>query len=95
MTVFLQNVLNKKFNSPSTDTITILAGLDDIDAIFPDFVHALDSAMLDGRTLQVKQKAVRTALAAVAGAYQTGLPSYFINRDLFPSLIQVSGCYVL
>ncbi|KAB8346236.1 hypothetical protein FH972_023281 [Carpinus fangiana] len=68
--------------------MTALAGLDDIDTVFPDFVHALDAAIRAGRTIQVRHKAVRATLAVVAGAYQTGLLSYFINRDLFPSLVQ-------
>lgn len=38
---------------------------------------------------ELRQKAVRTAIAVVSGAYQTVLVSYFINRDFFPSLMKV------
>ena len=38
---------------------------------------------------ELRQKAVRTTIATVSGAYQTVLVSYFINRDFFPSLMKV------
>lgn len=37
----------------------------------------------------IRLKAVRAALSMTAGAYQTGLVSYFTHRDLFPSLVKV------
>lgn len=39
----------------------------------------------------LRTKAVRVATIAVAGMYQTSLVSYFIDRDLFPALMKVSG----
>src|ERR1700744_3923321 len=36
----------------------------------------------------LRQKAVYAALSMVAGAYSTGLVSYFTHRDLFPSLMK-------
>ena len=40
--------------------------------------------------MELRQKAVRTTIAVVAGGYQTALVSYFINRDFFPALMKVS-----
>ena len=40
--------------------------------------------------VEIRGKAVRAALSLVAGAYKTGLVSYFTHRDLFPSLMKVS-----
>ena len=39
--------------------------------------------------MDVRQKAIEVALSLTAGAYQTGLLSYFTHRDLFPSLMKV------
>ncbi|KAJ9645935.1 hypothetical protein H2199_002978 [Coniosporium tulheliwenetii] len=44
---------------------------------------------VDPNQLQLRLKAVRAALAMASGAYQTGLVSYFIHRDLFPSLMKL------
>lgn len=89
MTVFLEVVLNKKYPNPSSDIISVLTGLEDADAILSRFVGTLETAIRDGRTLDIRRKAVRATIATVAGAYQTGLVSYFVNRDLFPALLKV------
>ncbi|CAG8979118.1 hypothetical protein HYALB_00000251 [Hymenoscyphus albidus] len=88
ITAFLASVLPKKYTNPSSDIINVLAGLDQVDAIFTDFVAALDVTIRTGVTLEVRQKAVEVALAVVSGAYQTSLLSYFTHRDLFPSLMK-------
>lgn len=105
--MFLGVCLEKKYTNPSSDIIEVLAGLDNVDAVFTELVTALDQVIKDGRTSmcmfssnelqlllngvldELRQKAVRTAMAVVSGAYQTVLVSYFINRDLFPSLMKV------
>lgn len=107
MTVFLGVCLEKKYTNPSSDIIEVLAGLDNVDAVFTELVTTLDQVIKDGRTSmcmspsavlrswltskpdELRQKAVRTAIAVVSGAYQTVLVSYFINRDFFPSLMKV------
>ncbi|KAL2265841.1 hypothetical protein VTJ83DRAFT_6941 [Remersonia thermophila] len=38
-------------------------------------------------TADLQQKAVEVALAVASGAYQTSLLSYFMQRDLFPAII--------
>lgn len=39
----------------------------------------------------IQSKAVEASIAVVTGAYHTALVSYFIHRDLLPSLIKVSA----
>lgn len=76
-----------------------------MDAVFTEFVAALDVTIRTGRTckwlsldarahadittVDVRQKAIEVALSLVSGAYQTSLLSYFTHRDLFPSLMKV------
>ncbi|KAF2666877.1 DUF1741-domain-containing protein [Microthyrium microscopicum] len=88
LTVFLTSVLSKRYTNPSSDIISILAGLHDADAVFSDLVTTLDNVIRNGRSVQLRQKAVYAALAMVSGAYSTGLVSYFTHRDLFPSLMK-------
>jgi hypothetical protein len=40
-------------------------------------------------TADLQQRAVEVALAVTSGAYQTSLLTYFIQRDLFPAIINV------
>lgn len=87
--MFFAVVLAKKFTTPSSDVIEVVAGLDNVDTVFFDLVATLDHAIKDGRTQQLRQKAVRTAIAVVAGGYQTALISYFVHRDFFPALMKL------
>jgi hypothetical protein len=41
------------------------------------------------RIVEIRVKAIEAALSVVSGAYQTTLLTYFIHRDLFPSLMKV------
>jgi hypothetical protein len=50
LTIFLGAVLNKRYTNPSSDIIQVLAGLHDADAVFSDFVAALDSGIRNGRS---------------------------------------------
>ena len=88
MTGFLGSVLTKRYTNPSSDIITVVAGLDDADVVFSDFVSAVDVTVRSGRSIQIRQKAVKAALAMTSGAYATGLVSYFTHRDLFPALMK-------
>ncbi|KAI7583871.1 DUF1741-domain-containing protein, partial [Hortaea werneckii] len=88
LTVFFAVVLTKKYTNPSSDIIDVLAGLDKVDAVFTELVAVLDHAIKDGRTLAVRQKAVKAAIAVVSGGYQTAVVSYFIQRDFFPALMK-------
>ncbi|EME49532.1 hypothetical protein DOTSEDRAFT_68345 [Dothistroma septosporum NZE10] len=89
LTVFFAVVLAKKYTNPSSDIIEVLAGLDDVDSVFVDLVSTLDQAIRDGQTPEVRREAVRTAIAVVAGGYQTALVSYFVQRDFFPALMKM------
>ncbi|KAI9869469.1 MAG: hypothetical protein M1813_000258 [Trichoglossum hirsutum] len=88
LTALLGGVLNKKYTNTSSDVIIVLAGLDQVDVIFTEFVNALDNIIRNGRHLDLRQKAIEVALSMTSGAYQTGLLSYFTHRDLFPSLMK-------
>ncbi|CAK7262558.1 hypothetical protein SEPCBS57363_000127 [Sporothrix epigloea] len=89
LTTFLSAALAKKYNNPSSDVIDLLAGLDRVDAVVSDFVAALDQLLRYGKTPAIRRLAVQVALAVTAGAYQTTLLTYFIQRDLFPAIIKV------
>lgn len=49
VTAFLACVLRKKYTNPSSDIINVLAGLDQVDAVFTDFVATLDVTIRTGR----------------------------------------------
>jgi hypothetical protein len=42
LTVFLTSILSKKYTNPSSDLITVLAGLDEVDHVISEFVAVLD-----------------------------------------------------
>lgn len=50
LSTFLAAVLAKKYTNPSSDIITVLAGLDHIDAVFTDFVGSLDYIIRNGKS---------------------------------------------
>ncbi|KAI8630796.1 hypothetical protein F5Y19DRAFT_34113 [Xylariaceae sp. FL1651] len=88
LTTFFAAILPKKYTNPSSDIIAVLAGLDQVDNVFTDFVGALDSIIRNGKTLEVRQRAVEVVLSITSGAYQTSLLTYFIQRDLFPAIMK-------
>ncbi|KAL9601960.1 MAG: hypothetical protein Q9219_002184 [cf. Caloplaca sp. 3 TL-2023] len=88
LTVFLGVVLAKRYTNPSSEIITVLAGLDDVDDVFPNFANAIEMVVRAGGSIETRQKAIMVAIALTAGAYQTSLVSYFTHRDLFPCLIK-------
>ncbi|KAL7892650.1 DUF1741 domain-containing protein [Trichoderma sp. SZMC 28014] len=88
LSVFLACVLTKKHAHPSSDIIAILAGLDHVDTVFTDFVSTLDGIIRNGTNLDLRHKAIEVLLAVSAGAYQTTLLTYMIQRDLFPSIMK-------
>ncbi|KAJ5880304.1 uncharacterized protein N7473_011357 [Penicillium subrubescens] len=88
LTVFLTSILSKKYTNPSSDVITVLAGLDEVDHVISEFVAVLDGIVRNGSSLELRRKAIRVAIAMTSGAYKTSLVSYFTHRDLFPSLMK-------
>ncbi|KAJ5101651.1 hypothetical protein NUU61_003873 [Penicillium alfredii] len=88
LTVFLTSILSKKYTNPSSDVITVLAGLDEVDHVISEFVAALDGIIRNGSSLELRLGAIKTAIAMTSGAYKTSIVSYFTHRDLFPSLMK-------
>ncbi|KAJ5988040.1 hypothetical protein N7481_003250 [Penicillium waksmanii] len=88
LTIFLTSILSKKYTNPSSDVITVLAGLDEVDRVISEFVTVLDNIIRNGSSFEVRRKAVRVAIAMTSGAYKTSLVSYFTHRDLFPSMMK-------
>ncbi|KAI8672150.1 DUF1741 domain-containing protein [Fusarium sp. Ph1] len=88
LSVFLSCLLSKRYPHPSSDIMVLLAGLDHIDNVFTDFVGALESITRNGKDLETRYKAIEVLLAVTAGAYQTTLLTYLIQRDLFPSVMK-------
>ncbi|KAH6971824.1 hypothetical protein BKA56DRAFT_595143 [Ilyonectria sp. MPI-CAGE-AT-0026] len=89
LSVFLSCLLCKRYPHPSSDIMVVLAGLDHIDSVFTEFVGALDGIVRNGKTLEIRYRAVEVLLAVTAGAYQTTLLTYLIQRDLFPSVMKL------
>lgn len=48
LSVFLTSVLSKKYTNPSSDVITVLAGLDEVDRVISEFVAVLDGIIRTG-----------------------------------------------
>ncbi|KJZ72009.1 hypothetical protein HIM_08570 [Hirsutella minnesotensis 3608] len=88
LTLFLSCLLSKKYPHPSSDILIVLAGIDHIDTVFTDFVGTLEGIVRNGTNLEVRHKAIEVLLAVTAGAYQTTLLTYLIQRDLFPSVMK-------
>lgn len=50
LNIFLREVLSKRYTNLSSDIISLLTGLDNVDSIFTDFVASLDAYIRSGRT---------------------------------------------
>ncbi|PGG98625.1 hypothetical protein GX51_06710 [Blastomyces parvus] len=88
LTTFLGGVLTKKYTNPSSDIITVLAGIDEVDHVIADFVAALDGIIRNGATFELRIKAIEAAISMTSGGYKTSLISYFMHRDIFPALMK-------
>lgn len=95
LSVFLAAVLGKKYAHPTSDVIAVLAGIDLVDTIFGEFAVALDQVIRAGKSLELRSRAVEVVLSVTAGAYQTSLLTYFIQRDLFPAVMKVGVLFFL
>ncbi|KAK3117736.1 hypothetical protein LTR53_000546 [Teratosphaeriaceae sp. CCFEE 6253] len=90
LTAFFSVVLGKRYTDPGSDIIEVVAGLDNVDAMFGELVATLDDVIRnETRDASLRLKAVRTAIAVVAGGYQTALVSYFVGRDFFPGIMRL------
>ncbi|KAL8303163.1 hypothetical protein RB600_006868 [Gaeumannomyces tritici] len=88
LSTFFTAVVGKKFTNPTSDIIDVIAGLDQIDQGFTDFVSALEGLIRNGKDFDTRQGAVDLALAVTSSAYQTSLLAYLIQRDLFPAIMK-------
>lgn len=61
LTVFLACVLKKKYTNPSSDVITVLAGLDEVDHVISDFVSMLDGIIRKGGSSKYLSGIISTA----------------------------------
>lgn len=68
LSTFLAAVLAKKYTNPSSDIITVLAGLDHIDAVFTDFVGSLDYIIRNGKSCECWFRVARVDLAGLIQA---------------------------
>lgn len=50
LTVFLGVILTKRYTNPSADIITLLSGLDEVDAVFFEFANALEGIIRTGES---------------------------------------------
>lgn len=64
LTVFLASILSKKYTNPSADIITVLAGLDQVDAVFLDFANAIEATIRSGRSREFLFKLFEIDLGA-------------------------------
>lgn len=53
LTAFLGGVLSKRYTNPSSDVITILAGLDQVDKRVSDLVNGIDDLVRNGKHSQL------------------------------------------
>jgi hypothetical protein len=85
LTVFLDAALTKKYTNPSSDIISILAGLHDADAVMTDFVATLDAAIRNGRSstfMRLHHKNTLTEVSTVAPRGGSSHPLH--NRRRLP-----------
>ncbi|KAL5628603.1 hypothetical protein BROUX41_003351 [Berkeleyomyces rouxiae] len=88
LAIFLSAVLSKKFSHPSSEIIAVLAGLDAVDSVFTELVGLLEGIIRNDKDLSNRGRAIEVLLAFTAGAYQTTLLTYLIQRDLFPAVMK-------
>ncbi|EEH20876.1 hypothetical protein PABG_03107 [Paracoccidioides brasiliensis Pb03] len=88
LTTFFGVILTKKYTNPSSDIITVLAGIDEVDHVITDFVTALDGIIRNGTSIEIRMKAIEAAISMTSGGYKTSLISYFMHRDIFPVLMK-------
>ena len=55
LATFLNCVLSKRYQSPTSDIIEVLAGLDNVDVVFHELVEALDKTIGHGQTSKYQQ----------------------------------------
>jgi hypothetical protein len=85
--VFLDAVLNKRYGNPGADIITVLAGLDDVDAILSDFVAVLDETIRAGKISELIRVEKGMAFKADTDAASTRIKAVRV------AIITITGTY--
>ncbi|KAL7270888.1 hypothetical protein RUND412_006388 [Rhizina undulata] len=62
LNIFLREILSKRYTNFSSDIISILTGLNNVDSVFTDFVASLDTYIRNGRSVELRRKAIQVAL---------------------------------
>lgn len=83
--VFLNDILAKRYTNFSSDVITILTGLERVDAELTRTVRALE-LQITCKELNERLLAIDVCSAFVYGAFHSSLISYFMVRDIFSCL---------
>ncbi|KAK9457661.1 hypothetical protein V1511DRAFT_494247 [Dipodascopsis uninucleata] len=83
--VLLRDILAKQLTT--SDYISILVGLEQVDQLFTKLVVSLENIMKYGPSTEIRVCALTTTLSTVCSAYKTSLINYFIQHDFFPTLI--------
>ena len=52
----MTSILSKKYTNPSSDVITVLAGLDEVDRVISDFVAVLDGIVRNGASREFERE---------------------------------------
>ena len=50
LTVFFGVIFSKRYTNPSSDTITVIAGLDEVDMVMSEFANAIEHGLKNGRS---------------------------------------------
>lgn len=87
LTAFFAAVLSKRYITPSTDIIEVLAGLDKVDQVMTSLYGGLLGTIRQNTDQKLRQKAILTLLALVCGAFQTSVAEYFMQPALLDSLL--------
>ncbi|GJN89778.1 hypothetical protein Rhopal_002767-T1 [Rhodotorula paludigena] len=84
-----RDVLSRKFENQSFDTLNVLAGsLERSDQVLTDLVSAIDLTLQDTKVpLAVRHRTLQLALVIVASVNQGSLVAFFLRRDLFSTLV--------
>ncbi|KAG0223921.1 hypothetical protein BGX31_008272, partial [Mortierella sp. GBA43] len=91
LTIVLGEIFRKKFNNWSFDVIHLLTGLSHADNVFRTLVEGLDTTLGSEDPLEIRTTALRLAITLACGndnVNKNSLNEYFMQRNLFPSLIK-------
>ncbi|KAG0005197.1 hypothetical protein BGZ79_006283 [Entomortierella chlamydospora] len=92
LTIVLGEIFRKKFHNWSFDVIHLLTGLTHADLVFRTLVQGINDILGGDESLAIKVVALRLAVALACGndnVNKNSLNEYFMQKDIFASLIKV------